>query len=232
MCGRFTLTTDVEDLAALFGAERYPEELVPSYNIALGSPVAAIVGNIEGSGNTGRTVRDISHFEWGLVPSWAKDTGMGRKLINARSETAHEKPSFRSAFRKRRCLIPADGFYEWMKTPDGKRPHYIGLGDGTPFAFAGLWESWPGNEEEEGKLTCTILTTEANALMKRIHNRMPVILDEESYAAWLDPDFDDTDALRDMLRPYTPSAMETYEVSRIVNSPANNTEKCVEPVLG
>ena len=159
-------------------------------------------------------------FHWGLIPSWAKDPAIGNKMINARAETVSEKPSFRSAFKKRRCLILADGFYEWQKTDDGKQPYHIKMEDDSPFAFAGLWEAWDkyGEEIRSG----TIITTDANDLMNEIHHRMPVILHPEDYGLWLDPDFDEKEALTSLLKPYPSDAMEAYPVSRRVNKPANN----------
>lgn len=221
MCGRFTLTTSAEDLARLFEIESYLTEITPSYNIAPSENIAAVMEDTEDGG------RDLELLQWGLVPSWAKDQSIGSKMINARAETAHEKPSYRSAFKSRRCLILADGFYEWKKTPDGKQPHYIKMTDGSPFAFAGLWETWTGDGEE--LRTCTILTTEANDLMSSIHHRMPVILPRENHTAWLDPSFKEKDALRDMLVGYRSSEMEAYEVDRMVNRPTNDSPECIIP---
>jgi putative SOS response-associated peptidase YedK len=148
-------------------------------------------------------------------------------MINARSETVAEKPSFRKAFKDRRCLVLSDGFYEWRRTPDGKQPYYIHMKDGSPFAFAGLWESWRDAQEIR---SCTIITTEANELVGDIHNRMPVILAPEDYSLWLDPDFKEREALTSLLRPYPNDAMEAYPVSRRVNSPSNNVPDCIERV--
>ncbi len=147
-------------------------------------------------------------------------------MINARAETVSEKPSFRTAFKKRRCLIVADGFYEWQKTDNGKRPYHVKMRDDSPFAFAGLWETWKNGEEIR---SCAIITTEANDLMGEIHHRMPVILPPENYGAWLDPDFDEKEALTALLKPYPSDEMEAYAVSRRVNKPANNDPNVVEP---
>ena len=144
----------------------------------------------------------------------------------ARSETVAEKPSFRKAFKDRRCLVLSDGFYEWRRTSDGKQPYYIHMKDGSPFAFAGLWESWRDGEEIR---SCTIITTDANELVGEIHNRMPVILPPEDYSLWLDPDFKEREALTSLLRPHPNDAMEAYPVSRRVNSPSNNAPNCIEP---
>ena len=219
MCGRYTLATPVEKLAEAFGVEGALPELSPNYNVAPTQEVAAVlVDNGE---------RRLKMLRWGLIPSWAKDPGVGARMINARSETVPEKPSFRGAFRKRRCLIPADGFYEWQKTSNGKQPFHARMRSGNPFAFAGLWESWRESDGPEIR-TCTILTTEPNELMAQVHNRMPVILQPDSYDSWLDSDAGE-DPLTALFEPYPSEAMETYPVSRFVNSPSNNDERCVEP---
>lgn len=218
MCGRYTLKTPTNVLTELFEIEEYPSALNPSYNIAPTQEVAAVVEEDD--------KRKLEMFHWGLIPSWAKDPAIGNKMINARAETASEKPSFRSAFKKRRCLILADGFYEWQKTDSGKQPFYIHMKDGSPFAFAGLWEAWKNGEEIS---SCTIITTDANDLMNEIHHRMPVILPPENYGVWLDPDFDEKEPLMDLLKPYPSDEMEAYQVSRRVNRPANNEPSCIEP---
>jgi len=219
MCGRYTLRTPVDVLAEGFEIEEYPSSLPPNYNVAPTQEVAAVVEEIE--------KRKLEMFHWGLIPSWAKDPAIGNKMINARAETVAEKPSFRSAFKKRRCLILADGFYEWQKTDNGKQPYHIKMQDDSPFAFAGLWEVWDkyGEEIRSG----TIITTDANDLMNEIHHRMPVILHPEDYGLWLDPDFDEKEALTALLKPYPSDAMEAYPVSRRVNKPANNEPSVLEP---
>ena len=194
----------------------------PNYNVAPTQEVPAVV-----AGNGGGE-RRLEMLRWGLIPSWADDPGIGARMINARSETVAEKPSFRRAFKERRCLIPADGFYEWQKTNGGKQPHYIRMKNGRPFAFAGLWESWKGDGNEIR--SCTILTTNPNDIAGEIHNRMPVILPPEGYEVWLYPDVRETDQLLSLLAPYPPSDMEAYPVSRRVNSPSNNEPSCVESV--
>lgn len=195
------------------------ESLEPRYNIA---PTQQILGVSEEAGRVARL------FRWGLIPFWAKDASIGNKLINARSETIAEKPSFRHALAKRRCLIPADGFYEWKKGPGGKTPMHIRFRDGRLFAFAGLWESWtpPGGPAVS---TCTILTTEPNKLVAPIHNRMPVILDPGDEAAWLDPETPPVARLG-LLKSLAPEEMEAVPVSIRVNSPAVDDESLVEPV--
>ncbi len=217
MCGRYTLKTPTNVLAEWFEIEESPSSLTPSYNIAPTQEVAAVIEDDK---------RKLEMFHWGLIPSWAKDPAIGNKMINARAETVHEKPSFRSAFKKRRCLILADGFYEWQKTDSGKQPFYIHMKDGSPFAFAGLWEDWKNGEEIR---SCAIITTDANDLMGEIHHRMPVILHPENYEMWLDPSFDEKEPLTALLKPYPDEAMEAYPVSRRVNRPANNEPSCIEP---
>lgn len=217
MCGRYTLRVPTETLAEHFGLSEVGRTVPPSYNVAPTSEVAAIVAG--GGGE-----RRLELLRWGLVPSWADDPGIGARMINARSETAHEKPSFRRAFRERRCLIPADGFYEWRRTGDGKQPYHIRLREGRPFAFAGLWERW-------GDLrTCAILTTAANDAVAEVHERMPVILPPEDYDLWLDPETRDTEYLLPLMRPFEAGEMEVYPVSRFVNRPTNDDERCVERV--
>ncbi len=219
MCGRYTLKTPIDVLAEYFEVEEYPSSLTPSYNIAPTQEVAAIVEEDE--------KRKLEMFRWGLIPSWAKDPSIGNKMINARAETVSEKPSFRSAFKKRRCLIVADGFYEWQKTDSGKQPYHFRMKDSSPFAFAGLWETW--DKEGEKIRSCSIVTTDANDLMNEIHHRMPVILHPENYGAWLDQGFEEKEALTDLLRPYPSEEMKAYMVSRRVNKPANNEPSVIEP---
>jgi putative SOS response-associated peptidase YedK len=170
-------------------------------------------------------------LHWGLIPSWAKDRKMGSKLINARAETVAEKPAFRSAFRKRRCLVVADGFYEWQQQENKKQkqPFYFRLSDGEPFAFAGLWEHWQDTTGEEIE-SCTLLTTEANDLMHPIHNRMPVILEPKNYDLWLDSEATKPELLQPLLHPYPPEEMTAYPVSTAVNKPANDNAECINSI--
>jgi putative SOS response-associated peptidase YedK len=172
--------------------------------------------------------RELALFRWGLIPSWAKDPAIGNRMINARSETVANKPSFRSAFRRRRCLVPADGFYEWGKIGGAKQPFFIHMQEESPFAIAGLWEHWQDSEGNEIE-TCTLLTTEANALLATIHKRMPVILNPGDYARWLDPDSSDPVALHNLLMPYPADAMAFRAVSLHVNNPRNEGPACQEP---
>src|SRR5215203_5150139 len=191
MCGRYTLASPTERLAEEFGVDASSIELSPNYNVAPTQGVAAV---LEEGGQ-----RRLEVLRWGLIPPWADDPGIGSRMINARSETAPGKPSFRRAFRERRCLIPADGFYEWQRTNGAKQPYYIHMEDGRPFAFAGLWESWHNGREIR---SCTIITTNPNEVAAPIHNRMPVILHPEDYEMWLDPDFDEREPLTALLKPY------------------------------
>ena len=225
MCGRFTLNATPEQLAQLFGLPEQPI-VEARYNIAPTQPVAVVRINPQDK------AREWALVQWGLVPAWSKDPGIGAQLINARAETVAEKPSFRAAFKRRRCLVPASGFYEWQKLEKGKQPYYIGLQSGDPFAIAGLWESW--NSADGSNLqSCTLLTTEANELMEPLHNRMPVIVAPEDYAMWLGSGVDDPpqalDQLRHLLRPYPASEMQAYPVSTYVNNTRNEGAQCIAP---
>jgi putative SOS response-associated peptidase YedK len=222
MCGRFTLTDPDQDLAVQFNLPEIPD-LKPRYNIAPTQPVAAVRVPAEGA------ARELVMLHWGLVPFWAKDPAMGARMINARSETAGEKPAFRMAFRRRRCLVVADGFYEWQKLNGGKQPFFIRLRDGKAFAFAGLWERWEGPEAATIE-SCTLLTTQPNELMSSLHNRMPVILHPKDYDLWLSPEVQQAELLQPLLRPYPSEEMEAYPISRFVNSPGNDGPKCIEPL--
>ena len=221
MCGRFTLTADQDSFEDRFSLTRFDLGWVPSFNIAPTQEVLTVTN--DGSENRPELMR------WGLVPSWAKDPKIGNRMINARSETLAEKPSFRTAFKRRRCLIPADGFYEWKREGKAKKPMLITANPGGLFAFAGLWETWK-QPDDSWLLTCAIITTSANEFMKSIHDRMPVILPRESEASWLDPEEQDTAMLSELLLPYESDRMEAYEVSTLVNSPRNNFPEVIEPV--
>lgn len=228
MCGRYTLTQPAEVLAEAFDVSDYVE-LQPRYNIAPTQDVAVIGRNHEGR-------RTLGLMRWGLIPSWAKDPTIGNRMINARGESAAEKPAFRSSFKSRRCLVPADGFYEWKKQGSGsKQPYYIRMKDHHPFAFAGLWSRWrpkatDGADAGEPILSCTLLTTSPNPLMAEIHDRMPVILHPEHYDFWLNPDNQDAEALNRLLVPYEPEAMEAYPISTMVNRPGNEGPRLIEPL--
>jgi putative SOS response-associated peptidase YedK len=222
MCGRYTLKTPGKLVADLFGLAEEPS-LFPRYNIAPTQPVP-VIRVLRANPDTKQ--RELVPLRWGLVPSWADDPAIGNRLINARSETVSSKPSFRGAFRHRRCLVPADGFYEWKKEGSKKQPVYIRKKDGQPFAFAGLWEEW----EREGEVieSCTIITTAANDLMAEFHDRMPVILEPKDYGLWLDPGVQDPKLLEPLLRPFPSGEMEVYPVSRLVNDPRHEDPKCIE----
>ena len=223
MCGRFTLTADPSDLQeAFYWVDFGNADISPRYNIAptQGVPVVA---------NTGENKLDF--FTWGFVPFWAKDPSIGSRMINARAETLAEKPSFRNAFKRRRCLILADGFYEWQKIPGqkAKSPVYIQQMDGKPFAFAGIWENWNSPDGSQ-ILSTAIITTEPNEVVRPIHNRMPVILSSEAYKTWLQPGEVDTKHLEPLLKPYESEEMRAYPVSRLVNNPKNDSKACILPV--
>jgi putative SOS response-associated peptidase YedK len=221
MCGRFTLHLPPEHLAEIFGLLEIPT-FPARYNIAPTQQVAAIRSAADGR-------RLLDFLIWGLIPSWAKDRSIGQKMINARAETVHEKPAFRHAIRYRRCLVPASGFYEWRQEEKGKVPLYVHLKDGSPMPFAGLWESWK-TPEGEAVETCTILTTSSNKLIEPLHDRMPVILHPEEYQLWLDRETTDPNKLKSLFHPYPAGLMEIYPVSRLVNSPRNDTSDLIEPV--
>lgn len=221
MCGRYVLSTPGDVLADLFQLPA-PVELAARYNIA---PTQA-VPIVRASGEDGR---ELVFAQWGLVPHWAEERAIGNRLINARGETLAEKPSFRDAFKRRRCLIPADGFYEWRKIEGGKQPYLLRLRDGAPFAFAGLWSAWQDRERGETLESCAIVTTSPNALAATIHDRMPVILPRERHARWLDPSATDTSDLATLLTPYPDGEMEAFPVSLRVNSPRNDDPSLIEP---
>lgn len=226
MCARFTLKTGAAELIDAFELAESPDELEPRYNVAPSQRVA-VVPNLPGP-------RSVKLARWGLIPSWARDPKIAQKLVNARSETVAEKPSFRDALRFRRCLVLADGFYEWRKHGGGKMPMYIRLRGGEPFAMAGLWETWrdPKAPVQDALVhTCTLLTTTPNALMAPIHNRMPVILPREAWTTWLQPRDPGAELLLPLLQPYPAEAMRAVEVSPWVNSVRNDAPRCVEPVL-
>ena len=220
MCGRYSLISDLQDLARQFEFDGTDFEHSPRYNVAPTQSVLTV---------TNRGERRAECMRWGLIPSWAKDPSIGNRMINARGETVAQKPSFRNALQRRRCLVLADGFYEWQKVGKGKRPVRILLKSGEPFAFAGLWETWR-NPQDETVRSCTIVTTQANELLRPIHERMPVILPRELEEFWLDGDVTDSAALTDILVPYPDDAMDYYEVSPLVNKATNDGPDLVIPV--
>ncbi len=221
MCGRFTLTVDPAELQEQFEGTSFPEKFAPRFNIAPSQPVLAI-------SNDGRKTADF--LLWGLIPSWAKDPSIGNRMINARGETLAEKPAFRGAYKYKRCLIVADGFYEWKSQPGTKTkvPHFIRLKTGKPFAFAGLWDEWHAADGSPVR-SCTIITTAPNPLMASIHDRMPVILHTEDYAEWLDQSPRSAESLKHLIAAFPADLMEAYPVSALVNSPANDQAECIQP---
>lgn len=216
MCGRFTLRTPTPVLIEHFRLETMPD-LAPRYNIAPTQTVSAVRANDSG--------REFAQFRWGLVPSWAKELSIGAKMINARAESVAEKPSFRAAFKRRRCLVMADGYYEWQATGGKKQPFYIRLADDSPFGLAGLWEVW---KSPDGKLveTCSLLTTSANVFTEPIHDRMPVILSPDNYDFWLDPKMSDREKLEPLLAP-SEMKLRADRVSTLVNKPTNDVAECI-----
>lgn len=223
MCGRFTLTVDPAQLKLFLDLNDVPADLSARYNIAPTQPVAVITSAID---------RKVEIFQWGLIPSWSKDPSIGSRMINARAETIEEKPAFRAPFKRHRCLILADGFFEWKKIIEGKKetkqPYYIRLKDDRPFAFAGLWDHWTSPTGDE-RLTCTIITTTPNELMAEIHDRMPVILDKDSMWDWIDPDASPI-ALHALLQSYPANQMKAYPISKLVNRPANDQSEVIAPL--
>jgi putative SOS response-associated peptidase YedK len=219
MCGRFAQIEPISNVVKAFFIDDIMTEILPSYNIAPGSKILSVVMQ--------DNKRLLIDFQWGLVPHWAKDPDIGQSMINARAETVGQKPSFRSAFKSRRCLIVASGFYEWKKDGRIKIPFYVKLSSGASFAFAGLYETWNSAGGIELR-TCTIITTEANDIMRPIHNRMPVILPRDREDRWLDISIQPDEAMA-MLTPFPSDEMEAYPVSTMVNSPKNNSAECITP---
>ena len=223
MCGRYRLSRRKQIIAEYFDCPPDEVEWVPRYNIAPTQPVPVVRQHPK------EPVRDLSSMRWGLVPAWAKDPSLGASMINARSETAHEKPAFRDALKYRRCLIPADGFYEWKRTSSSKQPYCFEVNGGELFAFAGLWESWKDSNGNWLK-TCSILTTTPNAVTEAVHDRMPVILDSKHFDLWLGPGMKNVAAVSKLLKPYDAASMRCYPVSSRVNQVANDDEGCSKPV--
>ena len=212
MCGRFAFYSPAEATAALFGVNDVPE-LKPRFNIAPTQSIAAVRMDSEES-------REVALLRWGLVPFWAKDPSIGNRMINARAETVAEKPSFRAAYRKRRCLILADGFYEWRKEADGKTPYFISLASDEPFAFAGLWEDWHAKDSDDSLQSTAIITTAANDFMHQLHHRMPVVLQQDAADRWL--------AGNDEVLAEAGPAFRAWPVDRRVNNARNEGEELVE----
>ena len=222
MCGRFALFIDLNTLIKEFDISfnNSPTDFSPRYNIAPTQQVLGICQNAD-------CLRSLRTFRWGLIPHWAKEASIGNRMINARCETVHEKPSFRNALRYRRCLIPANGFFEWSATEKGKQPYFIRRKDHTPLALAGLWETWKGPEETIE--SCTILTTEANSLVAKLHDRMPVMLSPSEYDTWLDREVYDPGKFLSLYQPFPSGLLEIHPVSTVVNSPRHEGEDCIRP---
>lgn len=223
MCGRFTLTVDADSIQTHFPwLEHIPHQIAPRYNIAPTQPIAVVP-------NDGRNA--VDHFVWGLIPFWAKDPSIGNRMINARSETLAEKNSFKNAYKRRRCLVLADGFFEWANIAGqkAKQPFYFRMEDGAPFAFAGLWEEWNSPEGSQLK-SATIITTEPNALVKQVHARMPAILHPADFQLWLSMEEHPPAALQHLLAPYPAEEMVTFPVSTTVNSPFNDLPENIQPL--
>ena len=226
MCGRFTTTTPASVVADFFDAETELADEDPNFNVAPTSDVMVVY-----EGDNGQRRLDLMF--WGLVPSWAESPAIGSRLINARSETAAEKPSFRSAFRRRRCILPVDGFYEWVQVPERKKkqPVYISARDRTPLAFAGLWETWKpkdGSANDDALRSCSILTGPPNELIAPLHDRMPMILSSDQWESWLDPSMNDVEFLRAMLRPAPEEWLQWWPVSLAVNTVRNRDSSLIE----
>jgi putative SOS response-associated peptidase YedK len=225
MCGRFARYSLKRELERHFNAQQASFEIQPSYNIAPAQVIPVIIQQTDS--------RHIKKRYWGLVPFWAKDISIGSRMINARVETLSSKPAFKAALKHRRCLIPANGFYEWKGKAGNKQPYYIHLVSGEPFAFAGLYEIWEDNEAPPGAgpyKSCTIITTDASESVKDIHNRMPLILKPETYDEWLDPGMQDSERIEELLRTSYVKDLRSYPVSRKVNWVENDSRDCMEPL--
>jgi len=223
MYGRYRLSRRKQLVEEYFDCGSDEPDWSPRYNIAPTQPVPVIRENPK------EPARELSLMRWGLIPSWAQDSSVAAQMINARSETAATKPALRGALKFRRCLIPADGFYEWLRTGKSKQPYCFEVNDGQLFAFAGLWDRWKDPSGNWMK-TCSILTTTPNAVTAAVHDRMPVILDPDSYDLWLDPGMQNVAAASELLKPYDARIMRCYPVSTRINSVANDGEGCSEPV--
>ena len=260
MCGRFTLRASASVIAEQFALFELPP-FTARFNIAPSQPVPVIrlqpeqresqrgcektgtgsvptrTSHVEIASGTvpvpicSQPQRELVWLQWGLIPSWAESPALGSRLINARAESAAEKPAFRTALRRRRCLVVADGFYEWQTVDGAKQPYFIHLRDDRPFAFAGMWEAWESPDHSMLE-TCTLITTEPNEVMRPIHNRMPVILSPDAYATWLNPAIQEPRRLASLLVPYSGNALQAHAVGSFVNTPSNDSPRCIEPVTG
>jgi putative SOS response-associated peptidase YedK len=222
MCARATQQVTSEQIARLFGAEDEAHDPGGHFNLAPTQDVSLVLESDQG--------RVVTRLRWGLVPPWADDPKIGLRMINARAETVAEKPAFRSAFRRHRCVVPVSSFYEWQHVGAAKLPYVIGKADGSPLALAGLWETWRSKDDGGSMRTFTIITTEANALVQTLHDRMPVILPESAWSEWLDPRNEDVPALASLLVPFPSEEMRAYPVSKLVNNVRNDGPELVEPL--
>ena len=223
MCGRYRLSRRKQIFEEHFDTAPWDDDWNPRYNIAPTQPIPVIRQHPK------EPIRQVSLMKWGLVPSWAKDTSGAARMINARSETAAMKPAFRDPLKCRRCLIPADAFYEWKRNGTSKQPYCFEVNGGELFAFAGLWDRWKDPTSDWIK-TCSILTTTPNAVTRNVHDRMPAILDPESYGLWLDPGMTDAQVVSELLKPYDARLMRCYPISTRINHVANDDEECSRPV--
>ncbi len=222
MCGRFTLRTRLDELLHFYSIKTQLE-WEPRFNIAPSQSIAVV------RNNPNSDERELTMLRWGLIPSWANDIRIGHRLINARAETLGSKPSFRMAFKSRRCLVLADGFYEWKKTGKNKQPYFIRMANDRPFVFAGLWERW--TKSQPAIESCTIITTTPNTIVASLHDRMPVILSESAAMQWLDQNPDDINSLASLLVPYSYGEMVAYPVMPLVNSPKHDSADCIRPLV-
>jgi len=224
MCGRFVQYSPIETFQQIFNIGTVSLEVIPNYNVTPTQKILTIIKH--------DNENKLEKLHWGLVPFWAKDVTIGSRMINARAETVSQKPSFRNAFRKRRCLIPVDGFYEWKGEKGNKQPYYVFIPSGEPFAFAGLWETWTDQKSDEESVynSCTIITTGASESIREIHHRMPAILAPESHEKWLNTDIQDSIELQAIIDDYLIYDMKYYPVSTLVNSVKNNDPNCIKPI--
>ncbi len=220
MCGRFEIHSTLEIIAKVFGIDSITFDYQPNYNVAPSHDILLVV-------NDGK--RRLVRSRWGFVPSWSKELSAGYKMINARAESVADKPSFRQAFQNQRCLVVADGFYEWKKEGTKKRPFYIRLKSGKPLGFAGLYSIWKSPEGEQ-ICTSTIITIDANEIVQPLHDRMPVIASPDAYDLWLDPDIHDKSLLQNILKSFSSEELEAYEVTQKVNSPKNSTPENIQKI--
>ena len=221
MCGRYSETGGVPNLERHFGAPAKLPDYRPRYNIAPTQSAPVVVVDDGG--------RVIKRMRWGLIPFWAKDIKIGHRMINARAESVSEKPAYRRSFQRQRCVVAADGFYEWQRREHDKQPFRFTLDPEAPIGFAGLWDRWKDPDSDFGELqSFTIITTTANSIARPVHDRMPVILPPETYERWLDPDLRDVGVLLAWLQPYATGAMRCYPISRLINSPANDRPECID----